>query len=241
MNFAQLAEQANITFLDAPGFPEDLIADFLNLKVNYRINACGHNKFTTINTLRKGVSCATCTINNKLAGKYLETKNLVLNFHECSIECLDCERKYYRLPAVFKKDLNHWKCYCKGARTAEVEFYDFLVAANLPCKIYRSFSGYNVGINYSSDFLIVNGEDAEFIVHFDDDSHRNPVNQQRDLIKLRISDPLGYGNVFIQKKFWKQAPETVLETLVEVLEGPVGIHTLHDGGKFYRYLEEYHP
>lgn len=241
MNFTHLAEQAQITFhenavFDGP-WDEYLVRENLNVRVKFTINSCGHDKITSIKGIIKGFNCATCTSNRKLAEKYLQTKNININFKDCCIECLDCERKYYRLPEVFKNDLNRWQCYCKGSRTSEVKFYDFLVE-NVPGVINRSFSGYGAGTNYSSDFLIEYNE-KKFIIHFDDESHRNQINRKRDLIKLRISDPLGYGNIFIQRKVWIQHPDEVLAHLLELLEGPAEMRTISDGGKFYDYLQNF--
>lgn len=218
----------------------------------YRKIDCGHIKTSRIcNIKRNGAVC------NEFGGcddQILKTKyyqlGLDINFDDCSINCTECGRKYYREQSKLKKFLDKYSCYCKLNDSHESIVYQKLLD-RFGDKLIRSYSKYKVqGKNYSADFYI-RQDGVDYIIALDDISHLGAINRARDLDKLAVQ--LGKDNtysIYIQQSILFRGKtmellEDRMEQVMDEIEDYIRdnnkekvVFMMQENSNFYDYMFE---
>lgn len=233
---AQYENRVGITFTNVPGGIEQQRTKANRTVVEFT-RPCGHTQSMLVKSLP--ASGEFCCTQCDLVERYRE-KELEVSFQMSTISCLACERWYRRTPETLTKGLAMFTCYCKLKRENERIFYD-IFQEHFGAPFFRSFSGYGVGVNYSSDFHLKVGGKV-FILHLNDSSHNNAVNLERDLVKLELSNELpDHHNIYIDERAFMADPDSILEEVVDLVENlPQGARhfTVNGPGNPPRFQQE---
>ena len=168
--------------------------------------------------LNPTLSCKKCARNNKFEAE----KRLRVNYSDQSIECLDCERVYYREDISY--NIAQFKCYCKKNRRYEHALYDILVELYGAKAVYRS--------TYWGRLALHDGKRIYCIFNLDDAKSRCFVSSEDEAHE--------HGVIFVRidKKTLIEYPEWVAKSINDAIEDGSNVALISKNEGNYGHLEK---